>query len=64
MALDLKHTEVERLASEGPDVAERRARILRFLQSKVWASIPKSQLGRRLTSKEEDAILGYGPEGV
>ena len=47
-----------------PSVAERRARLLRFLQSKVWPSIPKKALGRRLTRTEEDAILGYGPEGV
>ena len=47
-----------------PSVAERRASVLRFLQSKVWPSIPKKALGRRLTRTEEDAILGYGPEGV
>jgi antitoxin VapB len=89
MALNLKNTEVERLASEvarltgeskteairraleerrsrlkGPATADRRERVLKFLRSKVWASIPKNQLGRRLTSAEEDAILGYGPEGV
>ena len=48
----------------GPPAAERRARIVRLLRSKVWPSIPKAQLGRRLTREEEDAILGYGPEGV
>jgi antitoxin VapB len=48
----------------GPKAADRRARVLRFLQTKVWASVPKKQLGRRLTSKEEDAILGYGDAGV
>jgi antitoxin VapB len=89
MALNLKNTEVERLAAEvarltgeskteairraleerrrrlkGSVVAERRDRVLRLLRCKVWPSIPKKQLGRRLTRKEEDAILGYGPEGV
>ena len=89
MALNLKNTEVERLATEvarltgeskteairraleerrsrlkGPAIGERRARGLRFLQSKVWSSVPKNQLGRRLSSAEEDAILGYGPDGV
>jgi len=48
----------------GPPAAERRARLLRMLKSKVWPSIPKKELGRRLTRAEEDAILGYGPEGV
>jgi len=49
---------------KGPAVAERRARLLRLLRSTVWPSIPKQQLGRRLSRQEEDAILGYGPEGV
>jgi len=44
--------------------AGRRARIVRFLEKKVWITIPKSELGRRLSRAEEDAILGYGPGGV
>ena len=48
----------------GPPPDERRARVLKLLRAKVWPSIPKKQLGRRLTRKEEDRILGYGPEGV
>jgi antitoxin VapB len=43
---------------------ERRARLLRLLRGRIWPSIPKDQLGRRLTHAEEDAILGYGKEGV
>jgi antitoxin VapB len=43
---------------------ERRERVLRFLDKKVWPSMPKSELGRRLSRDEEDAILGYGPGGV
>ena len=42
----------------------RRARVLRHLKSKVWPKVPKQQLGRRLSRREEDAILGYGPDGV
>jgi antitoxin VapB len=58
------------LHKENPDVARlasmktRRARLLRFLRAKVWPSVPKEQLGRRLTKAEEDALLGYGPGGV
>ena len=44
--------------------SDRRERVLRALETKIWASIPKKELGRRLTRQEEDAILGYGPEGV
>jgi antitoxin VapB len=44
--------------------AERRTRLLRLLRDRIWPSIPKNQLGRRLTRAEEDAILGYGKDGV
>lgn len=42
----------------------RRARILRFLEKRVWPSLPPEQRGRRLTRAEEDELLGYGPGGV
>jgi antitoxin VapB len=48
----------------GPSLAERRARVLRLLETKVWPTIPKDQRGRRLTRAEEDELLGYGPGGV
>ena len=56
--------EERRRRLKGPTPAERRTRLLRFLRTKVWPSIPKSQLGRRLSREEEDAILGYGADGV
>ncbi len=40
------------------------ARLRRFLEEELWPAIPEAELGRRLTPDEEDAILGYGPEGV
>ena len=49
---------------KGASTAERRARVLQHLRAKVWPTIPKRQLGRRLSREEEDAILGYGPDGV
>jgi len=49
---------------KGPSVAERRRRVIRFLETKVWPSIPKKELGRRMTRAEEDDILGYGSGGV
>ena len=51
-----------RLRSVSAD--SRRARVLRFLEKKVWPTLPKGQMGRRLSRAEEDEILGYGPEGV
>jgi antitoxin VapB len=89
MALNIKNTEVERLATElarqtgesktevirralqerqrrlkGASINDRRARVLRFLEKKVWPTLPKGQRGRRLSRAEEDEILGYGPGGV
>lgn len=44
--------------------ADRRAAVLTFLKKRVWPALPKHEVGRALTREEEDAILGYGPEGV
>lgn len=45
-------------------VPDRRARVLRYLRTKVWSTLPTSELGRRLTRDEEDDILGFGSDGV
>ena len=58
-ALDERRRRLTRASPAG-----RRARVLRFLEKKVWSTIPKAELGRRLSRGEEDAILGYGPGGV
>ena len=52
-----------RLRLKGKPTAQRRARLLEFLETKVWPSVPAGQLGRRLTRAEEDGILGDGPGG-
>ena len=59
-----KALEERRRRLKGAAVPERRDRMLRFLKAKVWSGIPKKELGRRLSRREEDDILGYGPEGV
>jgi antitoxin VapB len=43
---------------------EKGAELRRFLEEEVWPQLPKSVRGRRLSRKEEDAILGYGKKGV
>jgi len=45
-------------------VADRRAALLSFLKKRVWTAVPRKEKGRILSRSEEDAILGYGPEGV
>lgn len=53
----------QRLAQRtGPTDALRRG--VRFLERQVWPAVPDQEVGRRLTPEEEDAILGYGPDGV
>ena len=42
----------------------RKDELLRFLEREVWPRVPAEERGRRLTREEEDAILGYGPEGA
>ena len=59
-----KALEERRRRLKGASVAERRERLLKFLKSKAWTGIPRRELGRRLSRHEEDAMLGYGPEGV
>ena len=49
---------------KGTSAGERRARVLQFLEKKVWPALQADERGRRLTQAEEDEILGYGPDGV
>jgi antitoxin VapB len=43
---------------------DREASLLRYLEREVWPRVPKQALGRRVTRREEDRILGYGKDGV
>ena len=42
----------------------RRERLMRFLENELWPSVPDEQMGRELSRTEEEAILGYGEQGV
>ena len=46
-------------ASEDPG-----ARLHRFLVEEVWPLVPPEAMGRPLSRDEEDALLGYGEDGV
>lgn len=48
-----------RFSSHQPEI-----RLLTFLQDEAWPQIPADLLGTRLTQAEEEAILGYGKQGV
>ncbi len=43
---------------------DRERRLTRFLTSEVWPRVPENERGKRLSRVAEDALLGYGPEGV
>lgn len=43
---------------------DRRAELLRCLERDIWPKVPRRLLGRRMSRKQEDAILGYGSHGV
>lgn len=40
------------------------ARLLAFMENEIWPQIPPHVLGTTLTKAEEEAILGYGDDGV
>jgi antitoxin VapB len=43
---------------------DRTEELRRFLAQEVWPRVPSKVLGKRVTRREREAILGYGPEGV
>lgn len=54
-----------RLELQGVHRRRTLAEALDSLQRTIWSTIPSDRLGRPpLSREEEDAILGYGPEGV
>ena len=52
----------ERLAY-GATKRDKLKELRRLLEEEIWPFIPKSALGRRLSKKEEERILGIGKEG-
>jgi antitoxin VapB len=52
----------ERLAY-GMTRRDRLEQLRRLLKEEIWPSIPKSELGRKMSRKEKERILGYGKEG-
>ena len=40
------------------------ARMLAFLEEEFWPQVPPGVLGTTITKVEEEAILGYGEDGV
>lgn len=43
---------------------DRQADIKRFLETEIWPRVPRALLGRKLSKREEERILGFGDQGV
>ena len=43
---------------------DRKKEIYRLLEQEIWPRIPPSVLGKRVSRREKERILGYGPKGV
>jgi antitoxin VapB len=43
---------------------DRRADLVRFLETEVWPQVPRKVLGRRTGRRERERVLGFGPQGV
>ena len=43
---------------------DRTQELRRFLEQEVWPQVPRRVLGKRVTRREREAILGYRREGV
>ena len=53
----------ERLALQG-GAGDRERALRTFLEEEVWPVVPTEMIGRAPSAQEQDAILGYGPDGV
>lgn len=40
------------------------ARLRRFLEQEAWPQVPPNVLGKPVSRREREAILGYGDDGV
>lgn len=43
---------------------DRGQRLMALLEQRIWPQVPADVRGTALTREEEDALLGYGPDGA
>lgn len=46
------------------DPAAREAELLRWLETEIWSQVPPDLRGQPHDAARDDAILGYGPDGL
>ncbi len=56
----------QRLARLSAEHGRKRSKeqIIEYFRKEVWPHIPKAMLGKRLSKREREAMLGYGSAGV
>lgn len=64
-AVILRSLEERRSRIDSGTLGKRRmAQVLDFLEREIWPSVPRKLLGRPVTKKERERILGYERNGV
>jgi antitoxin VapB len=53
----------QRLA-RGLSPSKRARRLIDLLEGEIWPQVPREIMGKPISRKQREAILGYGPEGV
>jgi hypothetical protein len=48
----------------GIDPEARKAELLRLMEEEIWSQVPPELRGQPHDSARDDAIIGYGPDGV
>jgi antitoxin VapB len=50
---------------QADEEADRReARLQRFLADEIWPLLPADQLGKPMSKREQEELLGFGPAGA
>ena len=52
-----------RLALNASPTRDRGSKIIEYLEREVWPKIPADVLGKKITKREREEILGIGPDG-
>jgi antitoxin VapB len=52
-----------RLALKAGGRADRLKDLTEFLEREVWSKVPPDVLGKKISKREREEILGIGPEG-
>ena len=56
--------ERRRRLTSGVDPQARKAELMRFMEEEIWSLVPAEERGRPHDSARDDAIIGYGPDGL